>query len=190
MTSMEIVTTSPAYARTRVDGANSLHELPWCGKIIFRGVAENTEFTRQCENTLGIALPLAAGSCTTNEVNTCYWLGPDEWLVHCPLESLDTLQSSLQSALAGTHHAIVDVSDYYTVLSLDGPDASALLSRACPLDLHPGVFAVGTATQTRFGHASMLLHKLNDNPAYHIQVRWSFTEYVWDYLLSAMRALT
>jgi len=189
MSTANLQTTSPAYNRSPIEGRNCLEQLPWCGKIILRGDAATRQFARKCEKTLGLALPVQANTCNTNDGSTCYWLGPDEWLLHCPLQDLEVRLAALHTALSGYHHAIVDVSDYYTVLKLDGPDASTLLAKACPLDLHPDVFAVGDCTQTRFGHASVLIHKLTDNPAYNIQVRWSFTEYLWDYLSSGMRAL-
>jgi sarcosine oxidase subunit gamma len=199
MSTARIQTTSPVGNRNPIEARNSLEELAWCGKIILRGDVGTRRFTRQCEKILGLALPLKANTCSTsnntvndnstNDNSTYYWLGPDEWLLHCPLQDLDTRMAALKSALSGCHHAIVDVSDYYTMLNLDGPDASTLLAKACPLDLHPDVFAVGDCTQTRFGHASVLIHKLTDNPTYTIQVRWSFTEYLWEYLTSGMRAL-
>ena len=182
-------TTSPAYNRQPVSGKNSLEELPWCGKINLRGNPENSNFVNQVQGVLGLILPLKAHTCVEADELTCYWLGPDEWLIHCNIENLETLVQDLNSALTGMHTAVVDVSDYYSVLKLDGPDAPALLAKACSLDLHADAFTVGTSTQTRFGHASILLHKTSANPTYLIQVRWSYTEYVWDYLLSGMKTL-
>ena len=182
-------TTSPAYNRQPVAGTNSLEELPWCGKINLRGNTDNTSFVSSVKRALGLAIPLDAHTCTTKNGITCYWLGPDEWLVHCDIEKVQSIIQNLKSALSETHSAVIDVSDYYSVLKLDGPDASTLLAKACSLDLHPDEFKVDACTQTRFGHASILLHKTSTNPTYQIQVRWSYTEYVWDYLISGMKTL-
>lgn len=182
-------TTSPAYNRQSVAGTNSLEELPWCGKINLRGNPDNQTFISNVQDALGLKLPLKAHTCTRADDMTCYWLGPDEWLIHCNIEKLDTNIQNLKSVLSATHSAVVDVSDYYSILKLDGPDASTLLAKACSLDLHPDEFKVNASTQTRFGHASILLHKTSTNPTYLIQVRWSYTEYIWDYLLSGMKTL-
>lgn len=188
---------SPAYNRTRIAGETSLIELPWCGKINLRGDSNNSQFVTQVEAETGLALPIEANSCTKNDDTTLYWLGPNEWLVHCQLADTDNKISRLKAALSGSHSAIVDVTDYYTVLRLDGADSSNLLAKACPLDLHPNKFSHGACAQTRFGQASILLHNISHDgshngstaSAYDIQVRWSFTEYVWDYLVSGMSAL-
>jgi sarcosine oxidase subunit gamma len=182
-------TTSPAYNRQPVEGSNSLEELPWSGKINLRGNPDNNSFTSSVQGVLGFKLPLKAHTCAKAGDVTCYWLGPDEWLVHCNIEKLETIIQNLKSVLSGIHSAVVDVSDYYSILKLDGPDASTLLAKACSLDLHPDEFKINACTQTRFGHASILLHKTSANPTYLIQTRWSYTEYIWDYLLSGMKTL-
>jgi len=185
----EINPSSPGCNLTTIDKDTSLVELPWCGKINLRGDPNNRRFARKAKSALGLELPLQAHSCNANDTITIYWLGPDEWLIYCDLPKTGSTIENLKSSLSGIHNAVVDVSDYYTVLRLSGPDSSALIARACPLDLHPGVFANGACTQTRFGNASILLHKNSETPTYDIQVRWSFTEYVWDYLVSGMDTL-
>ena len=193
----DLKTNSPAYNRTRIDGDTSLIELPWCGKINLRGDSNNNQFVKKVESEIELALPVEANTCTKNDAATLYWLGPNEWLMHCQVADTENKISNLKTVLSGLHSAVVEVTDYYTVLRLDGPDSPALLAKACPLDLHPDRFANGACAQTRFGQASILLHKINHNinhnisaaPAYDIQVRWSFTEYVWDYLASGMNAL-
>lgn len=190
MTGIEM--TSPACGRTGIEGENSLRELPWCGKINLRGNPQNTGFLKKAEKALVVKLPLQPNTCIGYLDRTTYWLGPDEWCIHCPIEGVGTAMAQAGQALDRIHHALVDVSDYYTVLRLEGPDAEALLARACPLDLHPGQFREGACAQTRFGHASVLLHRTGGTDGadgFNIQVRWSFTEYVWDYLASGMQTL-
>ena len=186
---MPINTSSPAYNRNRIQGENTLEELPWCGKLILRGDPDNSRLVRKASSVLGADLPLEPNTLARGSDRIVYWMGPNEWLVHCALDEVTALVAKLQDTLDGIHHAAVDVSDYYTVLELAGPDAAALLSRGCPLDLHPAEFESGSCAQTRFGHASILLHR-GSVDAFNIQVRWSYTEYVWDYLESAMQGMT
>ncbi len=189
ITTPKVLATSPADTRISIEGNIGLSELAWCGKLNLRGDLNNPQFVERVESTLGMTLPNKAHSCTANDTSTLYWLGPDEWLLHCPIATTERVRANLKASLSGIHSTVVDVSDYYTVLRLDGADSSTLLAKACPLDLHPQVFVEGACTQTRFGHASILLHKISSTPTYDIQVRWSFTEYVWDYLVSGMRTL-
>lgn len=185
----EVKTNSPGYNRTRIDGDTSLYEMPWCGKLNIRGNPNDAEFVKKSESIFGLSLPMDPNTCANGTENLIYWLGPNEWLLHCEISKIDTLQNDLKEALSKTHNAVVDVSDYYTILKLEGSDSAKLLARACSLDLHPNVFVNGACTQTRFGHASILLHKTSKAPGFKIQIRWSYTEYVWDYLVSAMQSL-
>lgn len=170
-------------------GGNSLRQQPWCGKINLRGNPENHQFPESAASVLDMQLPLEPHTQYASADTTCYWSGPDEWWIHCRLDATGQLVDALRAKLQDTHSAVTEVTDYYTILRLDGPDAIALLSKACPLDLHPTEFTVNRCTQTRFGHASILLHKINDTPAFDIQVRWSHAEYVRDYLASAMKTV-
>lgn len=185
----KIETTSPAYDRSPVAGKNTLEELPLCGKINLRGDPSNSDFSEKTAAVLGMSLPLEANTSISNDVYTVYWMGPNEWLIHCKLETMQSVLQTIKTELAGIHSSAVDVSDYFTVLKLQGPDAAVLLRKACPLDLHKNSFPDNSCTQTRFGHASILLHRIDSAETFTLQVRWSYTEYVWDYLVSGMKAL-
>jgi len=183
------MTTSPLWDRAPVSGKNTLSEQSLCGKINIRGSANNGRFLKPAELIFGLGLPLEPNTLARSGSSTCYWLGPDEWLLHCPIEETSSLIESGRSRLSGIHHALVDVSDYYTVLRLEGPDSEVLLAKACPLDLHHTLFPAETCAQTRFGNASILLDRRGKAPFFDIQVRWSYAEYVWNYLVRAMKAL-
>ncbi|NKB63869.1 MAG: hypothetical protein GKR95_17725 [Gammaproteobacteria bacterium] len=183
-----IKTTSPAYNRKRTEGDNTLVELPWIGKINLRGNPEDSRFVEKIKSVIEVELPLESNTQHHNNSVTVYWLGPDEWLIHCKIDRVQELMAELGSQLSSIHHAVTDVSDYYTVLQIQGPNATTLLRKGCPLDLHPEVFKSSHCSQTRFGHASILLHKL-DSSTFNIQIRWSYTEYLWDYLVTALDAV-
>lgn len=188
-----MVAHSPAAFRTPVAGTR-LRELPWCGKINLRGTQNDPKFLQAVEQSVGCSLPLQANStmCTNNIV--IFWLGPDEWLLHCELAHTAKLMHTLQQELQPTHHALTEVTDYYTVLELQGRHARAALARGTPLDVHERSFAINQCMQSRFGNASVLLYRppagqSDTEPGFQIQVRWSFTEYVWSYLTTAIDAM-
>jgi len=198
--------TSPAAGRAPVDGETRLRELSCCGKINLRGDPGDENFTRAAAEALGMALPLAPNTVATDARVTVFWLGPDEWLIHLPLNDTESQLQQLRQHLAPLHHAATEVTDYYTTLELRGKHAAEVLARGCPLDLHPRVFRPGACAQSRFGNASVLLYQpaqldegsvagdhddgnANDSSRFLIQVRWSFTDYVWDYLATAIDAL-
>lgn len=197
--------TSPAAARAPLEGGTRLRELAWRGKVNLRGDPGDAEFTRAAAEALGVALPTAPNTVAADAraAVTVFWLGPDEWLIHCPLADTGALRRRLRERLAALHHAATEVTDYYTVLELRGQDARAVLARGCPLDLHARAFPPGGCAQTRFGNASVLLYQpagqLDDGDAnadeaadsatFWIQTRWSFTDYVWDYLATVIDSL-
>ena len=188
-TSNTLSLTSPCYAREKIEGTNSLREMALKGKLNIRGDSSDAAFANAISQALGLELPVEANTFSEYQSRRLYWLGPDEWLLHCDVDETEALQDALGNALSERHHAVTDVSDYYTVLRLRGPDARALIRKGCPLDLHHERFPRGNIAQTRFGHASVLLHYRDDGETWDIQVRWSFAEYLWDYLVSGMASV-
>jgi len=198
------VPTSALANRVAIDGDIILRELPPRGKINLRGEAGDGEFTAAAAATLGVALPVAANTVAVTDGVTVFWLGPDEWLIHCKLTDTDAWLQQLRARLTGMHFAATEVTDYFTVLELRGEQAAEVLARGCPLDLHPRAFPAGACAQTRFGNATVLLHQpaavdntvtntvtnTVDSTVFRIQVRWSFAGYVWDYLTTVIDSQT
>ena len=183
--------TSPGWKRSAREGAVGLRLLPWCGKINLRGDPGDAAFVNGAGEALGMPLPPEAHLTSTSADGDglVFWLGPDEWLVHCNLARTETLLARLTEKLAPLHHAATEVTDYYAVLELTGENAAGILARGCPLDLHERRFKAAQCAQTRFGNASVLLYKPGAESLFHIQVRWSFTEYLWDYLVQVIDTL-
>ena len=177
-----VFATSPLWNRKAIEGATVLRELAWRGKINLRGDPDDAKFLKAAANVLGAPLPLESGGTSAHDEMLIFWLGPNEWLVHCAQKQTQTLLATLAEKLAPFHHAATDVSDYYAVIELAGDDAADILARGCPLDLHARTFKAAQFAQTRFGNASIGLYKPDAESAFHIHVRWSFAEYVWDYL--------
>ncbi len=185
----KITTTSPCYARMPVEGVNSLRQMSLRGKLNIRGDASDSNFVDGIKRALGVELPVVANTLSEKESVRVYWLGPDEWLVHCDMDETSDLEARLATELSDLHHGVTEISDYYTVLRIRGPNTESILRKGCPLDLHHSQFRSGDIAQTRFGNASILLHKLGDGESWDIQVRWTYAEYLWDYLISGTRAL-
>lgn len=188
--------TSPLQQHAPLEGPLSLRELPWRGKINLRGDPGDAKFMQATADVLGVALPTVANTTatanTTDGETTLFWLGPDEWLAHCELARADAVLQQLRRDLAPFHHAATEVTDYYSVLELGGEAAADALARGCPLDLHERAFTPGQCAQTRFGNAAILLYKPGNMPrmpCFQIQVRWSFCNYVWDYLATVIASL-
>ncbi|MGB0867105.1 MAG: sarcosine oxidase subunit gamma [Granulosicoccaceae bacterium] len=183
-TSDQAVAASPLSKMQAVGGEMTLVELPRCGKLSLRGEPSDAAFVAACEQVLGVAPQATLAPPQHVDTGTLFWIGPNEWLLHCADELTAQLQQQLQQVAEGAHMAVVDVSDYYVLVRLEGDDARAVLSRGTPLDMHAKAFKVGEAVSTRFAKCSVLIHAQSDN-CFDVQVRWSHAEYLWQFIAQA-----
>jgi sarcosine oxidase subunit gamma len=111
------------------------------------------------------------------------WLGPDEHLLLelAPGERTDESQAALagalEQALAGTPHALVDVSHRQFALEVSGAHAATILNAGCPLDLDLTEFPLGMCTRTVLAKADVVLWRTRAD-AFHVEVWRSFAGYV------------
>lgn len=181
------VPVSPLAGAPQPEGGITLTEVPFSGKVNLRGDMANPAFAEAAQKAIGVALPSDPNTTASGSGKTVYWLGPDEWLIHTPQGGETKLVDDLRAALSGVHAAVTDVSDYYVVFDLGGPQAREALMRGTPLDVHKSLFKAGDCAQTVFVKASILLHCTSDEPVYRIQVRWTYAQYLWNYLVTTAK---
>jgi len=164
-------------AKIDTDGLNVV-ELAYTGKVNLRGDFESSAVNSQLTSLLGMESKVAPNTYTSNGANTLFWLGPDERLLYTD----NNTASIIEQWRGHPATAAVDVSDYLIVLQLSGAKTRDVIASGAPFDVHPDVFRVGQCAQTRFGNASILLSNQADTPVFQLQVRWSFAEYVYEYI--------
>jgi sarcosine oxidase, subunit gamma len=158
------------------DGALRLSEVPFLGKFVLRG---GDEIGAPAAAALGGAWPAEPLSTADWGGGSILWLGPDERML---IVEEGAAAAGLGEALAGRHHQLVDVSDYYTVIEVAGMPAWMLLSKVTTLDLHPRAFPLGMAAGGTFGHAQATLwrpHSEGGTSVFRLIVRWSMADYLW-----------
>jgi len=129
-----------------------------------------------------LGLPLEPNTVDGDLTRGALWLGPDEWLVVGLPGTAPAAIDELETALAGTHHAVVDVSANRAVIELRGVDRLELLASGCALDLDPrGGWVPGVCAQSLFARAQVILQEMDG--ATRLFVRPSFAHYVVDRLL-------
>lgn len=160
----------------------TLCERPWCGQLVLRGDIGSRAFVGALRRVLGLSAPRTPNTVRKKDDTVILWLGPDEWLIVVPGGRETKLEAELRKALARQHTALTDVSDSRVVIGMTGPDAPKVLMKGCSLDLHPRAFAANQCAQTRLARAHMLLHQLDESPAYDIYVHRSFADYAWRWL--------
>jgi len=128
-------------------------------------------------------LPLEPNTAWEDGPRAALWLGPDEWLELGPPHSGAQIAAELDTALADLHRSVVDVSANRVAIELGGPGRFDLLSKGCPIDLHPLVWTAGMCAQTLLAKTQVILHERADTTG--LLVRTSFADYLVDWLLAA-----
>lgn len=176
----------PLRREMSVDGRDcSLDELPFMDMINLRGDAAQPVFATALLELTGLALPLLANTASRDGGRQLIWLGPDEWLLKLPSRQGEAMAAALRSALTEQHASVVEVGSGNTTLVLIGPAAADLLSRGCPLDLHPRVFLAGSAAQSHVARAAALIFCVEAGVHFEITVRRSFADYLYRWLCEA-----
>ena len=135
-------------------------------------------FQAGVERVIGARAPIEPNTVSRVGEAAIAWLGPDEWLVISPPDIKDGLSAKLEEALAGLHASVNDISSGQTIIRLHGARARDLLSKGCPLDLHPRVFGVGQCAQSHIAKSNALIIQVDDTPTYDVIVRRSFADYL------------
>ena len=184
MANISALARTPLHGRTPFQGAQTqIAERPFIGKLTLRGNPDDTGFAAGVGSVLGVSLPTEPNTVTETGVCQISWVGPDEWLIYTADGAQTPLQERLRTALEGIHSAVVDVSDYYTIIRISGVRARDVLAKGCPLDLHPRVFGPGRCAGSLFLKAAIRIIQVDDTPIYDLQVRWTFADYLYQHLV-------
>jgi len=184
---------SPLFHRRPLEGEGGslrIVEQPFLGKFILR--ANPDDAVEPLRAALGLGLPFDPLTSSRDGDTAFLWLGPDEWMLVTREGDPAGRAALAAQALAGIHHQLVDVSDYYTVIEVAGPRAREALMKLTPLDVHARAFRAGMVAGSVFGQANATLWQTADDaeeggPAFRVFVRWSMADYLWCLLADAGR---
>ena len=184
---------SPLFHRPPVQdeaGAFRMEERPFVEKFILR--ADPRISVEPLRAALGLGLPFDPLTSSTAGETSFLWMGPDEWMLVTAPEDAVARTTAARAALAGTHHQLVDVSDYYTIVEVAGPKAREALMKVTTLDLHPRAFKAGMVTGSVFGRANAMIWQTSGDaeaggPVLRLFIRWSMADYLWCLIANAGR---
>ena len=174
-----------ALAETDAEGARE--------SVAIRLLAPRARFSLRLDPSLLATVKQVAGFTLDMPINrrvasgerVAMRLGPDEWLLSSAEGEAARIARDVESALAGLHHSLVDVSHRHVALSVAGVQAADVINSGCPLDLSPPAFPAGFATRTLLGKAEVILAKIDGVPSFEVECVRSFAAYVQDFLLDA-----
>ena len=177
-----------------IDGRSGviLEELSFCVHLNLRCDPSDSQALTAASTALDVALPLSPNTFNEESDIRILWLGPDEWLVVAPSANIH-LSEKINSAWAGLHHSVTDITGGQTVVRIEGERTGQLLNQGCTLDLHHREFKVGHCAQSLLAHVPVLISRSSNNEngicRFDLVVRRSYADYLAKWLLDAAREI-
>ena len=159
-------------------------------KLNLRGDINNKEFSSNVGKILGIILPVEVGSVIKKEEISVTSTGPNEWLIisnniiksennEYDLENV-LFEKISQKSLG----AVTNITDQFTIFSLNGSNISEILSKSSPFDFDN--LSNNHSAQTLLNNVDITIIK-KDNENMDLLVRRSFSEFLWAWLNDSAR---
>jgi len=163
----------------------SIKEVSPIMKLNLRG--KKREFFTTVGKHLDMILPTEANTSSSSSKLTSIWLSPDEWMV----VSNDTikkdtnkyeLEENLYNSISKTNlGAVVDVTDQFTMLELEGSKIYDLFSSGSPFNFNEFKEKKGSTTQTLLSNIDVIIHNKGENLV-NLFVRRSFSEHLFSWI--------
>ena len=154
-------------------------------KINIRG--NKREFLTAVGKSLGLILPNEPNTSSSSEMLTAMWLGPDEWLIVSnniaeKQNDIYDLENSLKDTISKVKlGSVVNVTDHFIMINLEGNNVYDLLSSACPFNFDKFKENKGSIVQTVFAHIDIIIHHKDVNNL-NLLVRRSFSEHLFSWM--------
>ena len=196
MTTTSVFETTPLAGLEPVgdEATVALSLQPHTVKVVLRGKSTDQNYRAAFQELTSIEFPEAANTVSISQELSAFWLGPDETLIrfHAPENRDPSVEPEFItracSLFEGSQAAVVDVSDYYCLLKLQGDVAPQVLQKGSPLDVESALPDSSFCAQTRVGNSAVLLNRSEQfSDLFWVQARWSYTDYVWRQLRLGMQ---
>ena len=163
----------------------SIREVSPIMKLNLRG--KKREFFTTVGKHLDMILPTEANTSSSSSKLTSIWLSPDEWMVISnELIEKDTnkheLEENLYNSISKTNlGAVVDVTDQFTMLELEGSKIYELFSSGSPFNFNEFKEKKGSTTQTLLNNIDVIIHNKSEKLV-NLFVRRSFSEHLFSWI--------
>jgi sarcosine oxidase subunit gamma len=163
----------------------SVKEVSPIMKLNLRG--KKREFFTTVGKHLDMILPTEANTSSSSSKLTSIWLSPDEWMVVSNEKTKkDTnnydLEESLYNSISKTNlGAVVDVTDQFVMLELEGSKVYELFSSGSPFNFNEFKEKKGSSTQTLLNGIDVIILNKGINLV-NLFVRRSFSEHLYSWI--------
>ena len=163
----------------------SVKEVSPIMKLNLRG--KKREFFTTVGKHLDMILPTEANTSSSSSKLTSIWLSPDEWMV-ISNETTEKdsnnydLEESLYNSISKTNlGAVVDVTDQFVMLELEGSKVYELFSSGSPFNFNEFKEKKGSSTQTLLNGIDVIILNKDINLV-NLFVRRSFSEHLYSWI--------
>ena len=163
----------------------SVKEVSPIMKLNLRG--KKREFFTTVGKHLDMILPTEANTSSSSSKLTSIWLSPDEWMV-ISNETTEKdsnnydLEESLYNSISKTNlGAVVDVTDQFVMLELEGSKVYELFSSGSPFNFNEFKEKKGSSTQTLLNGIDVIILNKGINLV-NLFVRRSFSEHLFSWI--------
>ena len=163
----------------------SIKEVSPIMKLNLRG--KKREFFTTVGKHLDMILPTEANTSSSSSKLTSIWLSPDEWMVVSnDLIEKETnnyeLEENLYNSISKTNlGAVVDVTDQFVMLELEGTKIYELFSSGSPFNFNEFKEKKGSTTQTLLHNIDVIIYNKGENLV-NLFVRRSFSEHLFSWI--------
>ena len=163
----------------------SVKEIAPIMKLNLRG--KTREFFTNVGKSLNMILPTEANTSSSSDKLTAIWLSPDEWMIVSNEKTeKDTnnydLEENLYNSISKTNlGAVVDVSDQFVMLELEGSKVYELFSSGSPFNFNEFKEKKGSSTQTLLNGIDVIILNKGINLV-NLFVRRSFSEHLYSWI--------
>jgi len=180
---------SPPINEKKVFNNFSMFEKTEVIKLNIRGNPNNKDFSSKVGKTLGIIHPSEVGNVVSKEDISVITTGPNEWLVvsnnSIEKNNKHELENLLYENISKKNFgAVTDVTDQFTIFSLNGTNIFEVLSKSSPYNFD--TLLDNSSTQTLLNNIDITLVK-KDNENIDLFVRRSFSNHLWAWLCDSAR---
>jgi sarcosine oxidase, subunit gamma len=154
-------------------------------KLNLRG--KKREFFTVVGKNLDMILPTESNTSSFSSKLTSIWLSPDEWMIvsNDKIEK-DTnkydLEESLYNSISKTNlGAVIDVTDQFVMLELEGKNIYELFASGSPFNFNEFKEKKSSTTQTLLNNIDVIIHNKGENLV-NLFVRRSFSDHLYSWI--------
>lgn len=162
--------------RVRLSGA---------GLLLLQSASESA-LEDMLKSEIALQLPAPGETCVRDDY-ALLWLTPAEWLLECPVNETDSLQSAFTRRLATSLAVVTDMSDAFACFEIRGARAVELVMSGCSLNLHTQAFPAGRVARTALAEVPIIIRKTGEPHSFRCLVDLSFASHIRDWLVETAR---